>query len=134
MERTQVGSGGPFEERVGYSRAVRVGAHVHVAGTCARKDELAAGADAGAQARAAWRIVLDALEQVGASPDDVVRTVTYLVHPDDWEAVGDAHREAVGQARPAATMVTVAALADPRMRVEIEVYAIVTDEPASPLA
>lgn len=130
MEREQVGSGGPYEDVVGYSRAVRVGAHVFVAGTCARDRELDAGADAGEQARAAWRIILDALDEVGAGPEDVVRTTTFLVDPDDWRAVGEAHREAVGDARPAATMVTVAALADPRMRVEIQVDAVVADPEA----
>ena len=126
MERVQVGSGGPYEERVGYSRAVRVGAHVHVAGTAARERELAAGADAAAQARAAWAIVVDALERVGASTADVVRTVTYLVDADDAEAVGDVHGELFGDVRPAATMLAVAALVDARMRVEVEAWAILS--------
>lgn len=122
-DRVRVGSGGPFEEQYGYSRAVRVGSQVHVAGTCARGDDL--DGDTYAQAAAALRIVTAALAEVGASVEDVVRTVTYVTDVADADLVARAHREVFAEIRPAATMVQVVALLDPRMRVEIEAYAVV---------
>jgi enamine deaminase RidA (YjgF/YER057c/UK114 family) len=106
----------------GYSRATRVGGQVHVSGTTAREPDLEA--DAYGQARAAWRIIVDALEQVGSSVDAVVRTVTYVTDISDADLVARAHREVLGHVRPAATLVAVSALIDPRMRVEIETYAV----------
>lgn len=122
-ERVTVGSGGPFEEQYGYSRAVRVGPHVHVAGTCARGEDL--DGDTYTQAAGALRIIGRALHDVGASTADVVRTVTYVTDIVDADLVARAHREVFADVRPAATMVQVSALLDPRMRVEIEAYAIV---------
>lgn len=119
-----VGSGGPFEEQYGYSRAVRVGTQVHVAGTCARGEDL--DGDAYAQAAAALRIITVALRDAGASVADVVRTVTYITDIADADLVARAHREVFADVRPAATLVAVSALMDPRMRVEIEAYAVVT--------
>ena len=124
-ERRSVGSGGPYEEFYGYSRAVRVGAHVHVAGTCARGDDL--DGDTYVQAAAALRIIGRALQDVGASTADVVRTVAYVTDMADADLVARAHGEVFADVRPAATMVQVAALIDLRMRVEIEAYAIVPD-------
>ncbi len=121
-DRVRVGSGGPFEEQYGYSRAVRVGSQVHVAGTCARGDDL--DGDTYAQAAAALRIVTAALAEVGASVEDVVRTVTYVTDVADADLVARAHREVFADVRPAATLVGVAGLVDPRMRVEIEAYAV----------
>ena len=124
-ERRSVGSGGPYEEFYGYSRAVRVGPHVHVAGTCARGDDL--DGDTYVQAAAALRIIGRALQDVGASTAHVVRTVAYVTDMADADLVARAHGEVFADVRPAATMVQVAALIDPRMRVEIEAYAIVPD-------
>jgi enamine deaminase RidA (YjgF/YER057c/UK114 family) len=122
-ERTTVGSGGPYEDVYGYSRAVRVGPHVHVAGTCARGDDL--DGDTYVQAAAALRIIGQALQDAGASTADVVRTVAYVTDMADADLVARAHREVFAHIRPAATMVQVTALLDPRMRVEIEAYAII---------
>ena len=124
-ERRTVGSGGPYEETYGYSRAVRGGPHVHVAGTCARGDDL--DGDTYVQAAAALRIIAEALQQAGASTRDVVRTVAYVTDMADADLVARAHLEVFDDVRPAATMVAVSGLLDPRMRVEIEAYAIVSD-------
>lgn len=121
--RQVVSSGGPFEQVYGYSRAVRVGGQVHVAGTAATEPHLD-GTDAYQQARAILAIVENALREVGSSVAAVVRTVTYLTDMGDLELVARAHREVFGQVLPAATLVEVSRLVDPRMRVEIEVYAV----------
>ena len=118
-------SGGDYENVYGYSRAVRVGPHVHVAGTCARGEDL--DGDAYVQAAAALRIIVGALGEAGASTRDVVRTVAYITDIADADLVARAHSEVFADVRPAATMVAVSALLDPRMRVEIEAYAIIAD-------
>ena len=122
-ERLIVPSGGDYENVYGYSRAVRVGPHVHVAGTCARGDDL--DGDSYVQAAGALQIIAGALQRAGASTRDVVRTVAYVTDMTDADLVARAHREVFGEVRPAATMVAVSALLDPRMRVEIEAYAII---------
>ena len=122
VQHRRVGSGGPHEDGYGYSRAVRAGGQVHVSGTAARGADL--DADAHGQARAAWRIIEDALRQLGCSLDAVVRTVTHVTDIADADQVARAHREVLGHVRPAATLVAVTALIDPRMRVEIEVTAV----------
>lgn len=124
MTRVNVSSGGPYEEMYGYSRAVRVGDHVHVAGTTADLSDVE-GADARQQAASAIRRIAVCLEEVGASLADVVRTVTYVTDIADVDLVAGAHKEAFGDVRPVATLVQVAALIDPSYVVEIEVYAIV---------
>jgi len=121
-----ISSGGPFEEKYGYSRAVRAGAQVHVAGTAARGEALAG--DAYAQTQNILVTIRTALEQAGAQIEDVVRTVIYVTDIGDAELVGRAHREVFGDTRPASTMVQISALIQPQMRVEIEVYAVV-DKP-----
>jgi enamine deaminase RidA (YjgF/YER057c/UK114 family) len=111
---------------VGYSRAVRVGGMVSVAGTApVMPDGADPPADAYGQARRCLEIVAAALAELGAGPEHVVRTRTYLTRAEDWEEVGRAHGEVFGQARPATTMVVVAGLLDPRWLVEIEADAIV---------
>ena len=123
MARQLVSSGGPFEPLYGYSRAVRVGAQVHVAGTAARGEALAG--DAYVQTRNVLATIRSALEQAGARIEDVVRTVIYVTDIRDADLVGRAHSEVFGNVRPASTMVQVTALIRPEMRVEIEVYAVV---------
>ena len=118
-----VPSGGDYENVYGYSRAVRVGPHVHVAGTCARGKDL--DADTYVQSAAALRIIVVALEEAGASAPNVVRTVAYVTDMADANLVARAHREVFAEIKPAATMVAVSRLLDPRARVEIEAYAIV---------
>jgi enamine deaminase RidA (YjgF/YER057c/UK114 family) len=125
MTRQVVSSGGPLEEVYGYSRAVRVGAQVHVAGTAARGEALTG--DAYMQTQNVLGTIRTALEQAGARVEDVVRTVMYVTDIGDAELVGRAHREVFGHVRPASTMVQVSALIRPEMRVEIEAYAVIDE-------
>jgi enamine deaminase RidA (YjgF/YER057c/UK114 family) len=126
--RRRTASGSPFEETIGFSRAVRVGSRVVVSGTAPIWPDGSCPDDAGAQARRCLEIVVDALGSLGASADDIVRTRMYLCDPGDARAVGDAHAQVFGRARPAATMVVVAGLLDPRWKVEIEAEAVVPDK------
>ncbi|NWF82572.1 MAG: RidA family protein [Bryobacteraceae bacterium] len=125
--RRNISSGAKWEETVGYSRAVRVGPHVWVAGTTAVSGagDIVGEGDAYAQAAFIFRKIAMALEQAGASLRDVVRTRMYITRLEDEAAIGQAHFEAVGDVRPAATMIQVSALVDPRLLVEIEVDACV---------
>ncbi len=119
--RRRVTAKGRWSETVGYSRAVRAGDRVFVAGTTAP------GPDAYAQAKAALAVIVEALRELGAGPEHVVATRMYVADIErDWEAVGRAHREAFGEALPAAVMVQVARLADPSLLVEIEAEAVVS--------
>ncbi|OKH70395.1 endoribonuclease L-PSP [Mycobacterium sp. SWH-M1] len=118
--RVTVSSGSPFEDRVGYSRAVRVGPFVAVAGTTAP------GPTASAQTREALQRIAAALAEVGASLSDVVRTRIFVTDIASWPEVGAVHAEVFGAIRPAATMVEVSALIDPGLVVELEADAYVT--------
>lgn len=125
MDRQLISSGAAFEERVGYSRAVRVGRQVWVAGTAPiMPGDADPPADAYDQARVCIGIIERALEQAGARLDDVVRTRIYVTAAADIDEVGRAHGEAFGTARPATTGI-VTALLDPRWRVEIEAEAVI---------
>lgn len=128
-DRRHHSSGAPWEPVVGYSRAVRVGPHVYVSGTAAVDEHgaVVGRGDPAAQMRRCLDIVVDALRQLGARPEDVVRTRTYVVDMAHWEAVGRVHGEVFGAARPATTMVQVAGLIDPDLLVEVEAEAVVTD-------
>ena len=125
--RINVPSGGTFEATVGYSRAVRVGDQIWVAGTTAELPDGTAvgGNDIGAQAREALRRITVALAEVGAGPEHVVRTRMFVTDISRWAEVGDAHGEVFAEVRPAATMVEVKALITPSLLVEIEVDAVV---------
>jgi enamine deaminase RidA (YjgF/YER057c/UK114 family) len=126
MERQIISSGSPYEPVVGYSRAVRVGDRVFVAGTAPiMADGADPPADAYGQAKRCLEIVADALEQAGGSLADVVRTRVYLTDAEAFDGFAKAHGESFSDVRPANTTV-VAALLDPRWLLEIEVEAVVT--------
>lgn len=122
--RQRATSGSPWEPTIGFSRAVRVGDRVHVSGTGPIWSDGSCDLDPEEQTRRCFAIAAAALADVGSSLDDVVRTRMYITSAEVAEAVGRAHHEAVGHVAPAATMVVVAGLLDPRWSVEIEVDAV----------
>lgn len=126
-ERRLVAAGGPWAQRVGYSRAVRVGDRVEVAGTTAIGGDgtVLCPGDPYGQARAAFAIVERALAEAGARIEDVVRTRAYLVRIADWQEVGRAHGELFGHVMPASTMVGVRELLLPELLLEVEATAVI---------
>ncbi|UCF66977.1 MAG: RidA family protein [Acidobacteriota bacterium] len=129
-ERRRYGSATEWEDVVGYSRAVRVGRHVHVSGTTATDEagRLVGVGDPYRQAVQALSNIRAALRSLGAELEHVVRTRLYVTDIDDWQAIGRAHGEFLGEVRPAATLVEVSRLVDERMLVEIEADAILPSE------
>jgi enamine deaminase RidA (YjgF/YER057c/UK114 family) len=131
--RQNISGGSPYEPIIGFSRAVRVGNSVHLAGTgpVGAEDQDVAG-----QTRRIFAIAEKALAEAGATFADVVRTRMFLTRVEDWESVGRVHGEFFGNIRPAATMVVVAALLNPAWRIEIEMDALIsaaTGDAARPL-
>jgi enamine deaminase RidA (YjgF/YER057c/UK114 family) len=123
-ERRRVSSGSPYEPVIGFSRAIRIGDRVLVSGTAPIWPDGSVDPDPRVQARRCLEIIDAALAESGAALTDVVRTRTYLVDAADAEVVGGVHGEVFGDIRPASTMVVVAALLDPRWRVETEAEAV----------
>lgn len=122
-DRERISSGSPFEPTIGFSRAVRIGNRVLVAGTAPIWPNGSCPEDVYLQAKRCFEIILEALGRAGLGAEHVVRTRTYLVDRNDADAVGRAHGELFGEIRPASTMVVVKELLDPRWRVEIEAEA-----------
>lgn len=121
MGRRLIASGSPFEPVIGFSRAVVDGRHVSVSGTAPVMPEGAdPPIDAYGQAKRVLEIITQALADAGATPQDVVRTRTYLTRAADWQDVGRAHGETFADVRPASTMVVVSGFLDPRWVVEME--------------
>jgi enamine deaminase RidA (YjgF/YER057c/UK114 family) len=122
--RQNISGGSPYEPIIGFSRAVRVGNSVHLAGTGPVDAD---NEDVAGQTRRIFAIAEKALAEAGARFEDVVRTRMFLTHVEDWEIVGRVHGEFFGDIRPAATMVVVAALLNPAWRIEIEMDAVLAD-------
>jgi enamine deaminase RidA (YjgF/YER057c/UK114 family) len=125
MERRRITGSSPFEQRIGFSRAVRVGDRVLVSGTGPIWPDGSCDADPEAQAARCIAIIAAALAEAGCGLEYVVRTRQFIVDAADAGAVGRAHAAGFAEARPASTMVVVAGLLDPRWRVEIEAEAVV---------
>jgi len=124
-DRHRVSSGSRFESTIGFSRALRVDDRVWVSGTGPVWPDGTCPEDVGEQARRCFDIITSALAEAGARVEDVVRTRMFLTSADDADAVATVHGELFGHVRPAATMVVIAALLDPRWKVEIEADALI---------
>ena len=127
--RQNISSGAPWESKFGYSRAVRIGSTVYVAGTTASDEhgDVIGKGDIATQTRAIFQKIEKALHEAGASLEDVVRTRMFVTDIRQWEAIAEVHGEFFADIRPVATMVEVTALINPDMLIEIEVEAIITN-------
>jgi enamine deaminase RidA (YjgF/YER057c/UK114 family) len=126
VKRQNVSSGSPYEQTVGFSRAVRVGDRVLVAGTAPIWPDGSVDPDPKTQAGRCLDIMLSALDEAGGSAEDVVRTRMFITDASYSDAIGEAHGEVFGEIRPASTMVVVDGLLDPRWVVEMELEAVLT--------
>lgn len=129
VTRQNISSGSPFEARYGFSRAVGIDDRVLVAGTAPIWPDDFVDPDPGTQARRCLEIMLEGLKEAGGAPSDVVRTRMFITDAGIADAVGQAHGEVFGEIRPAATMVVVEGLLDPRWLVEMELEAVVSGRP-----
>jgi enamine deaminase RidA (YjgF/YER057c/UK114 family) len=125
-DRRHVSSGSPYEPKIGISRALRVGDRVLVSGTAPIWPDGSCDPDPAAQARRCFEIIATALREAGADVRDVVRTRMFIADAADGDAIGAAHAEAFGEARPVSTMVAVSGFLDPRWKCEIEAEAVIT--------
>lgn len=126
MARQNISSGSPFEPEYGFSRAVRIGTRVIVAGTAPIWADDFVDPDPGAQAARCLEIMLGALSEAGGRAEDVVRTRMFITDPAHADAIGAAHGAVFSEIRPASTMVVIAGLLDPRWFVEMELEAVLT--------
>jgi enamine deaminase RidA (YjgF/YER057c/UK114 family) len=124
VARAAVPAVSAFAETVGYCRALRDGRHVYVSGTAPVGIE---SEDPYEQAKRCLSIIVEALGELGARPEHVVRTRTYILDPADWEAVGRAHGEVFGSVLPATSMLVISGLLDPAWKVEIEADALLPE-------
>ncbi len=134
MDRRNISSGSPYEVTVGFSRAVRIGDRVIVAGTAPIRPDGLVDPDPGAQTRRCLEIMLDALAEAGGRAEDVVRTRMFITDADDAGSIGEAHGEVFSGIRPASTMVVVGGLLDPRWKVEMELEAVIDNRDQSPVS
>jgi enamine deaminase RidA (YjgF/YER057c/UK114 family) len=125
VTRQRVSSGSPYEPVVGFSRAVRVGDRVLVSGTAPIWPDGSCDPDPAVQARRVLEIILSALSRLGAGPQDVVRTRTYIIDAKDADAIGRVHAQVFGRTRPASTMIMISGFLDPRWKVEMEAEAMI---------
>jgi enamine deaminase RidA (YjgF/YER057c/UK114 family) len=125
MTRRSVHSGSPYEELIGFRRGVRLGQTIAISGTAPVWPDGSVDPDPVVQAKRCWEIALTALEHLGGTREDVIRTRQYVVSADEADDIGTVHGEVFGDVLPASTMVVVAGLLDPRWRVEVELDAIV---------
>ncbi len=134
MDRRNISSGSPYEVTVGFSRAVRIGDRVIVAGTAPIRPDGSVDPDPGAQTRRCLEIMLDALAEAGGRAEDVVRTRMFITDADDAGSIGEAHGEVFSGIRPASTMVVVGGLLDPSWKVEMELEAVIDNRDQSPVS
>ncbi len=125
MERQNISSGAPWEEVVGYSRAVRIGNTIEISGTAPVRDGHVVGESAYDQAIACLQIIEATLKKAGASLEDVVRTRMFVTDISQWEEFGRAHGEYFQEIKPATSMIEVSQLIDAKMLIEIEATAVI---------
>jgi enamine deaminase RidA (YjgF/YER057c/UK114 family) len=129
MKRINISTGAPWEDIVGYSRAVCIGNTIEVTGTVATEDgEVIGKGDPYLQTKAILEKIKRVLEEAGSSMEDIVRTRIFVTNIDEWEAIGKAHRELLAHVKPATTMVEVSRLIHPDYLVEIEATAVKDSE------
>ena len=132
-QRSKAHSGSPFEQQFGFCRAIRDGNRILVAGTAPLGEDgkTVAPGNAAVQARRCFEIIQKAIEELGGTLDEVVRTRMFLTDISDWQAVGDVHGDFFSETQPVSTMVEVSGLIDPDWKVEFEAEAVVSGQPAS---